>query len=119
MVETEILAALKGSPAATSAGDNVYALVLPDEADYPAVTYQRISNVPVNSLQGSSDIDQVRMQVDCWAQTYGAAKALAGEVRTLMEAAGFKGLLVTDSDDYDETARVYRVSMDFYCWQKE
>jgi hypothetical protein len=119
VVEEDILAALTGSPPATSAGDNVYALVLPDGTDYPALTYQRISTVPVNSLAGSSGLDQVRVQIDCWAATYGAAKALADEVRPVMEAAAFKGLLVTDTDDYDEVTRLYRISMDFYCWQKE
>lgn len=119
MIEEDVLTALVGSPPATSADERVYALVLPDESSYPAITYQRISNVPVNSLSGSSDLDQVRVQVDCWATTYGAAKALAGEVRTAMEAAAFKGLLVTDADEFDDVAKVYRVSMDFYCWQKE
>lgn len=119
MVEADILGALKGSPPATSAGDNVYAFLLPESATYPAITYQRISNVPVNSLAGRSNLDQVRVQVDCWAETYDAAKTLAGEVRTAMAAAGYKGLLITDADDFDQDARIYRVTMDFYCWQKE
>ena len=119
MIEQSVLAALKGSPAATSAGDKVYALLLPDGTGYPAVTYQRISNVPVYSILGPSGLDQPRIQVDCWAETYAEAKTLAGEVRTAMEGAGFKGRLITDADDLDETVGAYRVTMDFYCWQKE
>lgn len=121
MVEQDILTALtSGSPSPTSAGDRVYGLVLPTLANpkLPAVSYQRVSNVPVVSLSGHSGIDHVRMQVDSWAATYGGAKVLSAEVRVAMTAAGFKALLATDRDDFEDDTGLYRVSADYLCWEK-
>ena len=121
MVEQEVLTALTaGSPSPTAAGDRVFALVLPQKvaaARVPAVSYQRVSNIPVVSLDGHSGLDHVRMQVDSWAGTYGAAKSLASEVRTAMTAAGFKGLLATDHDEFEPETGFYRVSADYLCWE--
>lgn len=121
MVESEIIAVLAASdsPFPTSAENKVYALVLPDDATMPAITYQRISNVPVDDLSGHSGLDHVRMQVDCWAETYAAAKELAKEVRAIMTAAGFKALLATDRDDYEPDTQRYRASSDYLVWQRD
>ena len=119
MIDELVLLALKGSPPATSAGDRVYKAPGEPGMTYPAITYQRIANQPVYSINGSSGIDRVRFQVNCWAATDGAARTLAAEARTAMEGASFKATLETDADDYDEGAKLYRVVMDFYCWEKE
>jgi hypothetical protein len=119
MVEQEIIQVLTaGSPLPTAAGNNVYALVLPDNSSLPAITFQRISSTPVNDLSGHSGLDQVRMQIDCWSRTYGGAKALAAQVRALMTEAGFKALLATDRDDYESDTQIYRSSTDYMVWQK-
>jgi len=122
MIEQDILAVLlddapPGFP--TSAGNNVYALMLPQNSGFPAISFQRISSVPVNALSGSSGMEYVRVQFDCWAETFAAAKQLAVELRALLEAGSFKALMANDFDDYDPDAKVYRVSSDFQMWQKE
>lgn len=119
-VEKLVLAALlddapPGYP--TLAENRVYALRLPKNTTFPALSFQRISSEPVNSLDGSSGLDQVRLQVDCWAETYDQAKRLAAEVRDALEAGSFKALLATERDDFEEEARLYRVSSDFMLWQ--
>ena len=119
MVEELVLAALTGSPPATTAGDNVWRAPAPDDTGYPLVTFERISSFPTYSLAGSSGNDRCRIQVDCWAIHYAQAKQIAEEVRVAMEAAPFKGILVTDFDEFDEDAKVYRVTSDFHVRQKE
>ena len=114
MVEAAVLTVLKGN---TAAGNNVFAVVLPNSATRPAITYQRIASVPVNSLAGSSGLDRVRMQIDCWAGTYQAAAELAEAVRTLMAAAGFGGLLDTDRSEFEVETKLYRFSSDYFVWQ--
>lgn len=114
IVEAQILTALKGN---TSAGNNVSALVLPFNATRPAITYQRISSDPVTSLTGYSNLERVHMQIDCWADTFGAAVELSASVRPLMAAAGFKGLPGSDWAEYEPDTDLYRVSRDYFCWQ--
>lgn len=121
MVEEQVLLALtSGSPSPTSAGSRVYGVVLPQVAQdegLPAVSYQRISSAPVNDYDGHSNLDKVRIQVDAWARTYGAAKQLAGEIRAALTAASFKALLESDFDEFEEESKLYRVSTDYELWQ--
>lgn len=114
-VEADVFAVLTGQ---TAAGDRVYPLVRGQGTPLPALVYTRTGSAPVTSLAGSSGLDQVRVQVDCYAASYAAAKALAAEVRQLLEGASFKALLQTDFDFFEPDTQVYRVTQDYYCWQK-
>ena len=116
MIEQTVYTALTtGSPLPTAAGLRVYPMLMPQEPAYPALTYQRIANDPIASLDGNSNLDRVRLQIDCWALTYLAAKNLAAEVRAEMATIG--ALLLLDLDDYESNEKVYRVTMDFSLWQ--
>lgn len=113
MIEKDIRAALVA--AATSAGNRVYPLKVADGATFPAAVYTRVSTAPVNSLDGHSGKDSVRVQIDCYAKTYDAAKTLAGEVRAAMGA--LKCVPINDADLYEEDVKLYRVVLEFNIWQ--
>ena len=114
MVEAAVKTALKGN---TSAGNNVFAAVLPHNAARPAITYQVINAEPINSFAGSSGLDRVMLQIDAWASTYDSALQIAGEIRPLMEAAGFKGLLDSRRTEFEDDTKLYRVSSDYWTWE--
>lgn len=117
MIEQTVYAALTtGSPLPTAAGIRVYPVMMPQNPTLPAITYSRVSGVPIVSLDGMSGLDCVRLQIDCWASTYLAAKNLATQVRT--EMATLNALLLLDVDGYEPDEKVYRVTMDFSLWQK-
>ncbi|CAB4153276.1 Tail completion protein, partial [uncultured Caudovirales phage] len=80
----------------------------------PAVTLQRIANVPQNHLRGFGNLDANRVQVDCFADTYLQARALSAACRTAINAAGHTCEL--ELDEYDEQVLVYRVILDFNVW---
>lgn len=116
-LEEQVFAALAGvSPYPTAAEDRVYALIAKQGAALPRITFQRITSAPVTSLGGSSNLDQVRIQVDSWADDYLEAKNLAAQVRLALEATSFKALLTNDFDDYEPETRIYRVRQDYRCW---
>ena len=107
-----------GSPWPTAAQDRVYHVIAPQGRALPRITFTRAANAPVVSLSGSSRLDQVRMQVDCWARTYQEARALAVQVRAVLEPQPFKALMQNDFDDYEVETQTWRVSMDFRCWER-
>jgi hypothetical protein len=111
-----------GSPLPTSAGEKVYALILPQDSGFPSVSFQRISSVPTQSLAGASGLDLVRIQIDAWARTYKEAKDLAMQIRVAMDEAARDEVLKnrpdTGFDDYEPELRVYRATSDYLCWQK-
>lgn len=128
---------------ATLLGDRAYPVVLPQAPTLPAVTYQRIGGgIRVGSHAGDSGLTQARIQLDCWASSYLAAKELAAAVRRALQRyarALAKGAAVPvsagagdalrirkvdvtlDRDDYEdeETIKQFRAGMDVLVWFEE
>lgn len=113
MIEEQIFDALKGL-----VSNRCYPIMMPEKPTFPGIVYSRIANLPFNTVVAPSTLDQVRVQIDSYATTYSAAKSLAASVRTAMEGASFKATLQTDQDLYEPDVKVYRVSQDFYVWDK-
>lgn len=113
MIETSVFDALEGL-----VSGRCYPLQMPQEPTYPAIVYSRIASEPQNRLEGGASLDQVRVQIDCYATTYEGAKTLSASVRSAMESASLGATLQLDLDLYEPEVKVYRVTMDFYVWQK-
>ena len=112
-IETTIYAALS-----SLASGKVYPLVAPEKVSAPYIVYSRISSTPENTLDGGATIDLVRIQVDTYANTYSAVKSLAESVRSTLEGSAAKATLQTDQDLFEPDLKVYRISQDYYCWQR-
>lgn len=98
----------------------VYPLKLPQPPTLEAITYERVSNGPQN---GTTDIRESRWQINCWAETYSEAHALARQVKLAFEehkdtdqSPGIKqSYVVNEFDDYDDqpgVTGVYRTIVD-------
>lgn len=85
MPETRMAAKLKATTAVTDlCGTRIYPLALPQKPTYPAITYQLVGTTPCNHSTGTCDVAWARVQVNCYAETYIAAKALNAAVRTAL-----------------------------------
>jgi hypothetical protein len=120
MIEEALYSHLSTSTALTAiVSDRIYPMMMPQDPTLPAITYQRISNSPVNTLGGFSSLDNPHIQFDCWTTSYSAAKALGDKLRkALSSATTFNALQMSDQDLYEADTEIYRVSMDFSCWFK-
>lgn len=97
----------------------VWPNVRPEGSGLPAVTTQVIFTQGANDLDGEDgDLLNKRVQIDCWAESYDAARTLAETVRARMktEAASFASLMLSDQDLFEPDTKLSRVSMDFSCW---
>ena len=72
-------------------GDRVFPVVVPEDADLPAVAYQRISGPRLLGQAGSLGVGEARIQVTVIAATYADAKQVAGGIRDLLN--GYRGTL--------------------------
>ena len=113
MIESSIYTAIK-----SLAGGRVYPIVIPDTASLPAIVYQRISSVPVNSLDGDTGLDSVRIQISAWALTYKEAKNLSDTIRTTLNASALKIITENDTDDYEPETKRFRTLTDYVVWQR-
>jgi hypothetical protein len=119
MLEESICTQLLASTAITAiVSTRIYPIFLPQNAPYPAQTYQRITTTPVNSITGYSYEENARIQIDSWATSYSAAKNLGRATLKAMNAAtSYKAVLEMEMDDYEPQRKVYRIMQDYSCWQ--
>lgn len=103
-------------------GTRCYRLRMPDNPTMPAVVMQRVSGT---GQQGTSEVRQGRWQLSCWAITSAGAEALATQVRTALEewSGGSSEIkmvtVVSELEDYEDDAELYRVIVDALLTLKE
>jgi Protein of unknown function (DUF3168) len=121
--EEILVARLKASPQVTAlVGSRIYPMVIPQGVVMPAIAYQRISTVRPGSLRGPSGIADPRLQVNCWADTYGTAKTVAEEVRQSLDGWDVNGvatLILGEHDLLNPDGLRKCVTQDYSMWVPE
>lgn len=105
-------------------GVRVHHLRLPQNQVEPSVVYVKVSETGDYHMASDSGLGQVRMQIDSWAQSSDTATTLANAVydrvtgaRGTVDNVDIRGAFLTAGrDDYDDIAKLYRVSRDFTIW---
>jgi hypothetical protein len=75
-------------------GQRIYPLLVPKSTaggNYPAVTYQTVTQPNVHSLDGVSGLAYPRVQFVAWAQTYAAAMSVRDALCDALD--GYRGLM--------------------------
>ncbi len=130
MMEKDLIGLLlANAPIVAIVGDRVTPLARTQGAALPAIVVQRIGNGPEYADDGEVGIESARVQIDCWAETYGAAKDLSGAVRDALSALAdviqgsttFLYIVLEEERDLREPGGnapeyLFRVSMDFLVW---
>jgi hypothetical protein len=86
MEEAVIARLLAGSGVAAVVGTRVFPGAHPQGSALPAVVLNRISGGPLYADDGEVGLEQARIQIDCWAETYTGAKLLARVVTACLSA---------------------------------
>jgi hypothetical protein len=96
------------------AAGEVYALVAAQDAQYPTIVYTPIVQEHIFGIDGPHGLQRVRVQVDTYARTYQEALLLQDQV---LDALLADKSTVADVrmglSDFEEQARLYRVSVDY------
>ena len=92
----------------------VSARIFPDRSSSaapPYIIYSRVSGVAEPILEGGASLDRYRVQVDCYALTKTAAKALGLACRNAIEAEGYN--IGANPSQFDEATKLYGDSRDY------
>ena len=108
-------------------GTKIYAPSLPQGDHLPAVTYRLVDGTREQGMTADHGMAHPRFQVDCWAETYAAVKAIADQVRLALErwSDGTTAPVILDCfsagerDLPEPEAGLQRISMDFVIWHRE
>ena len=129
MEEALIATLLASSGVSALVGARVYPGARPQGSILPALIFNRISGAPGYTTQGSDGLSESRVQIDAYASSYGATKALARATQGALSGLSgtrhgvvFQGVFMDSARDGFEgesPERIFRVSMDFTVWAVE
>jgi len=115
------------SDQATNAAARIYPNVLPQGVTLPAIRYFQVSDPSMHTQSGRSNLRHPRWQLDCYAETYLAARSLAEQVITAID--GYTGLMGSSTchagfeenmrDNHDPETNRHWVSVDVEIWYSE
>lgn len=100
----------------TDAGSRVYPLVAPDSPVKPYLVYQRIFGNSENLMRGQAGIINTRFQIDCYADTFLAARVLFNQVDTKFSGWAIQNVSISNLDLYEQDVKLYRVTADYSVW---
>lgn len=121
-IEDALYTKLSGTVAISAiVSDRIYPMKMPEDPTFPCVTYQRISSVRNQTLQGRVAYCDSIFQIDSWSKDYDVTKQIAGEIFAVLE--GFRGtvssvdiqavLSQNEIDLYEDDVKLYRRSQTF------
>lgn len=88
-------------------------LFIPEGEKTPCLTYQIINNKENKSIQGDMSYEKIRVQIDCWANSYSHVKEIRGAVKNALNTFKYQVLNFTSRDGYEKETKLYRQLIDF------
>lgn len=88
----------------------------------PYLVWQRISTVPVEDHGAGTTLEEITIQVSCFASTYAGAVAIRRAVRSVFEANHTEGpITYSNAQDlgFDDSLPAFAVSCDFSVWHDD
>lgn len=129
MIEQALFEILTGHPGLSALVSNrVYPLILPEDPELPAITYQRITTTRGYTVDGPDGAANPTFQITIWNPALLAANQVAGQVRAAVHAAWRTVVAdvsigsITVSDDrnaYDQNGKVVGIEFDVTIWHRE
>lgn len=127
MIDADFFTWLKAQAGITAitTTSRIYAVILPQTPTYPALTYTLSDGGRDRSFDGDGTLVATEAQIDCWATTYGGARALlAAVIAAIKNYSGTMGastavsqtILGDDINVYEEQAEAYRSSIIVTLW---
>lgn len=88
---------------------------------HPYIVFYEIVGLPEVTLDGYAGLTAKRFQVDCFAKSYGAAKALAKAVSDAMAASStMTNVKLSEMDgEYNPVVKDYQVITEFTVWSTD
>jgi hypothetical protein len=96
----------------------VYPNIAMQGSALPYIVYQRLISQVENILAGNGNppINNSRIQIDVWSQSYASVQATAASVRSAMLGWNVQNISQGEQDFYESDTRLHRVMMDYSIW---
>ena len=121
IIEEAIRDILVADSAVKAITTRCYPGTIPQAPTYPFALYMKVTGARDHHLRGASGLATPRFQIEAWAETYAAAKALANAIKNALDdysgtvgAVNVRSILIlSERDFYEEAVKAHRIIMDF------
>ncbi len=100
----------------------VYPVTVPQGiTSFPTITYFRVSNTRMYSLDGFVKEENVRIQFDIFSESFETARTVALNLHNVMlDSTYFKCIMVDEQDSFEgeDNYYLYRVTQDYSIWNQ-
>ncbi len=93
----------------------IYPQEAPEDITKPYVVYSVITSTNPQTFSGLSTLENARVQVDVYADTYGGSRVLMGHVKDAIDENMAVGEVFWNSV-FEQNTDIHRQSMDFSLW---
>lgn len=98
------------------ATNGAHVMIAPQGTQAPFIIWQRVISQTENVLLGATNVQNTRMQIDCYASKYSDVITLKTTVENAMAGAAFQNVQLTEQDFYEADVKLFRVSFDYSIW---
>jgi hypothetical protein len=97
-------------------GGRMYPNIAPGAVQKPYMVYTRVASQPEVTLNSKQPIQNTRLQIDCFDNSYEGVQTLARQVNKSMEDWETQNVPLLEQDRFDSDANLHRVILDFSIW---
>lgn len=90
--------------------DRIYPITAPQDAVRPYVVFTPVGVSSEKYFNDHESVDYDRVSIDCWADTFPAAAAIAKAARTALQGTGY---IASAMSDYEADTLLYRCAFDW------
>lgn len=114
MIEHVIYSLLSNSvPVSALVSSRIYPIMLPQNAAYPAISYQVSEDGAESSYDGQGTFQRVSVEIDAWSDTHAGMLTLADEItNTLKNYSGTNSGVVIDKITIDSAVSVFETEIE-------
>jgi hypothetical protein len=113
---TDIRSAIAVNAAVAAITPRVYRGIPSQEAAVPFVAFHVIGDDPHNDFEGEDTLQNITLQVDCWARDLDTASALYRAVRVALTGCGVTLVRKAYRELYEDDTKLWRASSDWSTW---
>lgn len=83
---------------------------------FPFIVWQRIVSTSNNTLDGPTDTQNTRIQIDIYSRSVAEAESIEAALEAVMKSAPFTNVPISSQDLYEPEVRAFRVMKDYSVW---
>lgn len=99
-----------------AAGGCWYGVNTTEPPNYPFIVWQRVVSTSNVTLQGASNLQNTRIQIDIYSRQISEAVAIENALEAVFANSTIGNVPISSQDMYEDAVKAYRIMKDYSVW---